>query len=131
MRAWEFMQGSPVKDKPVTKTGVHANPEHAAAMPNLMRFAGTKSRDYDFARISDYVAGSDGKNNPNAPEQSWAGRNNIAAPYTDVEAEMIKRACDAYDIEWDDVLDPEDSGVSREPNTVNTKSPIDPKARSR
>jgi hypothetical protein len=124
MRAWEFMQNHSAEEKSVTKTGVKPHPEHAATIPSLIRFAGTKSSDYDFARLSDYIAGSDGKNNPTAPDQSWAGRNNIAAPYTDIEAEMIKKACEEYGIEWDDVMEPDKSGYSEEPDTVNNKSPV-------
>jgi hypothetical protein len=124
MRAWEFMQNRSAEEKSVTKTGVKPHPEHESTIPRLLRYAGTKSGNYDFARLSNYVAGSNGKNTPNAPEESWVGRNSVATPYTDVEAEMIKKACEEYGIEWDDVMEPHKSGYSKEPDTVNNKSPV-------
>ena len=100
------------------------NKESESSLPGTHRVAGTADRHYDLARVMMYVAGSDGKNFPGIPQQSWVGRNNTAHPYSKIESEMLKHAYQMADVEWDDVLKPNSDNKSIEMRTINNVSPM-------
>lgn len=101
------------------------------AMPAAHRVAGTADRTYDLNRIMMAVAMADGKTIPNMPVQSWAGKNNIATPYTKLESDMLRHAYTANNAEWDDALKPNQQERSLETDSVNRTSPIAKPKRNR
>lgn len=121
MRAYEF-----ITETVIVKTGLKPNPESVAAAPGAHRVAGTADRLYDLCRVMMFVAGSDGVNFPTTPQQSWAGRNNTAHPYTKREADMLKHAYLLAGVEWQDVLDHNADNKSIEMSDTNKQSPIKP-----
>ena len=123
MRAYEFISEAKVA---LVKTGVKLRPEAEASLPGTHRVAGTADRLYDLCRIMMFVAGSDGVNSPHVPQQSWAGRNNTAHPYTKHEAEMLKHAYQLANVEWEDALAPNRDNKSVECDDTNVDSPVKP-----
>ena len=85
-----------------------------------MEFA---DRIYELNRIMMAVASNDGEEFVNPVDgESWIGRHDLAAPYTQEEADMLKLAYDAvgtkhYDLNKGDLR-------SQEHPAVNTDSPI-------
>lgn len=86
-----------------------------------MQFA---DRVYELNRIMMAVASTDGTFVPDLDGESWAGRNNIAAPYTPEEHAMLKKAYQAIGSHYEDLnkgdLD------SQEHPAVQTASPVKP-----
>jgi len=81
-------------------------------------------RIYELNRVMMAVASSDGVN-PLTPEidaESWAGRNNIATPYTKEEQAMLKQAFGAVGSHYED-LNAGDT-ASRELKSTNKQSPV-------
>lgn len=109
MRAREFV----LEDKAV-HTGIKPDKSVEYAMPGTHRVAGTADRLYDLNRVMMMVACADGKTQPPMPQESWAGRNNTAHPYTKVEADMLKHAYKAADVAWDDAIAPNPKNKSEE-----------------
>lgn len=122
MRAIEFI----TEDTKEVKTGIKMQKQFDASLPGTHRVAGTADRHYDLGRIMQIVAASDGKHFPVMPEESWAGRNNTAHPYTKVEADMLKHAYQLYGTDYDDVLKPNTENKSRELKDINLTSPVKP-----
>lgn len=79
-------------------------------------------RVYELNRIMMAVAQTDGTTLPEIDSESWSGRNNVAAPYTKIEQEMLKKAYQAVGSHHEDLnhgdLD------SEEHPAVNYTSPI-------
>lgn len=121
MRAKEFINEA-VKN--IVKNGIKLPKEHEASLPGTHRVAGTADRLYDLNRVMQFVAISDGINFPPIPQQSWAGRNNTAHPYTKLEAEMLKHAYRMANVDWEDALCPNPNNESQELNDTNRNSPI-------
>jgi hypothetical protein len=48
--------------------------------------------DYTFNRVGLAAAMCDGKNDPDIDYLSWIGKNKVTAPYTKVEADILKQA---------------------------------------
>lgn len=120
MRAKEFI----IENTTIVKTGIKPHKDAEAVMPGSHRVAGTADRTYDLNRIMMYVAATDGTTCPHIPMQSWAGKNNTAHPFSEVEAKMLKHAYQLAGIEWDDVLAPNQKNLSLEPDEVNRTSPL-------
>ena len=59
---------------------------------NKFRDAQFADRTYELNRIMMAVASTDGTFVPEIDGESWAGRNNVAAPYTPEEQDMMKMA---------------------------------------
>lgn len=84
---------------------------------------GRADRTYELNRIMMAVAMADGSDAPIAMDsESWAGRNDVAAPYTDVENKMMHQAFKAVgsshrDLNHGDLK-------SQELQSVNTTSPV-------
>lgn len=123
MRADEFISEAKTV---LVKTGLKPSPETLAALPGAHRVAGTADRLYDLCRVMMYVAGSDGVNFPHTPQQSWAGRNNTAHPYTKHESDMLKHAYQLANVEWQDALDPNENNTSEEMHDTHKRSPVKP-----
>jgi hypothetical protein len=80
-------------------------------------------RTYELNRVMMAVAMADGTNAPVVLDnESWAGRNNIAAPYTDVEEKMVHQAFKAIGSSHRD-LNHGDTRSQEHP-AVNTTSPM-------
>ena len=120
MRAFEFFY----EGKSEVKTGVKPHKDHEMTIPNAHRVAGTADRHYDLNRVMMLTATADGKHLPPFPPESWAGRNNLAFPYTPLEADMLKQVYQCLGYEWDDVLKPNPKKKSEEVKDVNSISPI-------
>lgn len=108
----------------IVKNGLKPRKSAEMAMPAAHRVAGTADRTYDLNRIMIAVAIADGKNIPDIPEQSWAGKNNIATPYSKLESDMLKHAYQATGAEWQDALHPNPHEKSLETANINKQSPI-------
>lgn len=89
---------------------------------NKFRDDNFADRIYELNRVMMAVASTDGTFVPEIDGESWAGRHDIAAPYTKQEQEMLKKAYEAtgsrhHDLNHGD-LD------SDEIPTVNKRSPM-------
>ena len=81
-------------------------------------------RVYELNRVMMAVASSDGVN-PLSPEidaESWAGRNNIAAPYTEEEQAMLLQAFGAVGSHYQDINNGDTR--SQELKSTNKASPV-------
>ena len=85
MRAREFVNEGKVG--PLSK-------RNAFATVGLHKFRDNQFADrvYELNRVMMAVAQADGKNDFEIDAESWSGRNNVAAPYTQEEHEMLKQA---------------------------------------
>tara|TARA_R110000868_G_scaffold91571_1_gene253819 strand:- start:170 stop:541 length:372 start_codon:yes stop_codon:yes gene_type:complete len=79
-------------------------------------------RTYELNRIMMAVASTDGTFVPELDGESWAGRNNIAAPYTPEEQEMLKMAYKAIGSHHEDLN--HGDLHSQEHPAVNITSPV-------
>lgn len=79
-------------------------------------------RVYELNRIMMAVASTDGTFVPELDGESWAGRNNIAAPYTQEEQDMLKKAYQAIGSHHEDMN--HGDLHSQEHPAVNTTSPV-------
>lgn len=89
---------------------------------NKFRDENFADRVYELNRVMMAVASTDGTFVPEIDGESWAGRHDIAAPYTRQEQEMLKKAYQAtgsrhFDLNHGDLK-------SDEHPAVNTKSPV-------
>jgi hypothetical protein len=122
MRANEFIIESNGGSNSGGKKG-KLHPDQEATMPKAHKFAGTQDRIYDLNRAMMAVASSDGKNFSHDPtEESWIGRSNMAAPYTETEHNMLHHAYKAIGIKIDDAVNSHGS----EPDDINNVSPHKP-----
>lgn len=118
MRANEF-----INEGKIGKVGKR----RAAATKGLNKFHDREYADriYELNRVMMAAACNDGDDFVEVVDsESWAGRNNVAAPYTEVEQRMLEKAYKAigavhYDLNHGD-LD------SEELNSTNTKSTLKP-----
>ena len=79
-------------------------------------------RVYELNRIMMAVASTDGTFVPELDGESWAGRNNIAAPYTPEEHDMLKMAYKAIGSHHEDLN--HGDLRSQEHPAVHTASPV-------
>jgi hypothetical protein len=83
MRAHEF----------ITETKGKLSKRQQQSTVGLNTFAVSQyDRTYDLNRVMMEVAATDGKIIPKLNSESWAGRHDVAAPYTQEEANMLKMA---------------------------------------
>lgn len=118
MRAHEFLS----EDK-VGKIGKRK--QQATVGLNKFRDINMADRVYELNRIMMAAASTDGTYVPDMDGESWAGRYNIATPYTKVEQEMLKKAyqavgSDHHDLNNGDLRSQELPGV----NTQSTVKPF-------
>jgi len=79
-------------------------------------------RVYELNRIMMAVAQTDGIIDPVVDGESWSGRNNVAAPYTKVEQDMLNKAFKAVGSHHEDLN--HGDMESKEHPAVNTTSPV-------
>jgi hypothetical protein len=93
MRAYEFITEASTKKNSKKKGAVPRNHEHAAQ--GIIRFKddGT-DRLYNLNQVMKATAMADGKSTKalDMDYESFAGKNNLAYPYTEVEHNMMKQA---------------------------------------
>lgn len=95
----------------------------------LHKFQDVEGRDrvYELNRVMMAMACASGES-PNEQldldAESWVGTNNLAVPYTEQEANMLKAAYKAVGSEWEDM----NSGdlESTELPSINKESPVKP-----
>ncbi len=117
MRAREFIAEQKVGD-------ISTRQRFATVGLNKFRDQQFADRIYELNRVMMAVAQTDGEIVPEIDGESWAGRHNVAAPYTDVEQKMLEKAYKAvgskhYDLNHGDM-------DSEEHPAVHTVSPIKP-----
>jgi hypothetical protein len=115
MRATEFV----AQDR-VGKMSKRQN--QATVGLHKFRDAQFADRVYELNRIMMAVASTDGTFVPELDGESWAGRNNIAAPYTQEEQDMLKKAYQAIGSHHEDMN--HGDLQSQEHPAVNTTSPV-------
>jgi hypothetical protein len=96
--------------------------QNATVGLNKFRDRQFADRVYELNRVMMAVAQTDGEITPELDGESWSGRHNVAAPYTDVEQKMLEKAYQAvgskhYDLNHGDL-------ESQEHPAVNTASPV-------
>jgi len=114
MRASEFISEGQ-KVGPLSKT-------KSFATVGLHKFSDVADRAYVLNRVMMAVASTDGVTSPDIDSESWAGRNDIAAPYTPIEADMLKLAYKAVGTDFRD-LNKGDLRSQEIPST-STASPV-------
>jgi hypothetical protein len=87
MRAEEFLNES-------TTGKISKRKQQATVGLHKFRDESFADRIYELNRIMMAAASTDGKIVPDMNSESWAGRHDIAAPYTKEEADMLKIAYD-------------------------------------
>jgi dipeptidase len=98
--------------------------QQATVGMDKFRDAQFADRVYELNRVMMAVAAADGIN-PLAPEvdgESWAGRNNLAFPYTPEEQKMLKDAFGVVGSHYEDLNNGDFK--SRELNSTNKTSPV-------
>ena len=117
MRAQEFV----VEHKKIGKL----SKRNQQATVGLHKFRDMEFADriYELNRIMMAAASNDGTEFVQPIDgESWAGRNDVAAPYTKVENDMMKKAYDAVGTKYWDLNDGDLR--SQEHPAVNTTSPM-------
>lgn len=115
MRAREFVAEQKVGD-------ISKRQRYGTVGLNKFRDGEFADRVYELNRIMMAAASTDGTFVPEIDGESWAGRHNVAAPYTKQEQEMLKKAYQAigskhYDLNHGDLR-------SQEHPAVNHSSPV-------
>jgi hypothetical protein len=84
-----------------------------------------RDRVYELNRVMMALAQANGESGEriDLDSESWVGTSNLAFPYTEVEANMLKAAYKAVGSEWEDLNSGDMKSV--ELPTTNTESPIE------
>jgi hypothetical protein len=115
MRAHEFLI-----EKHIGKIGKRKS--QATVGLNKFRDADLADRAYELNRVMMAAAATDGTFVPDIDNESWAGRYNLAMPYTDVEQRMLEKAFKAVGSEHEDLN--RGDLRSQELSSTNTTSPV-------
>ena len=115
MRAREFISEQKVGD-------ISTRQRFATVGLNKFRDKQFADRVYELNRIMMAVASTDGTFVPDVDAESWAGRHNVAAPYTQEEHNMLAKAYQAIGSEFHD-LNHGDTNSDEHP-AVQTASPV-------
>ena len=115
MRAHEFLI-----EKQTGKIGKRRS--QATVGLNKFRDKDLADRAYELNRVMMATAATDGTFVPKMDNESWAGRYNLAMPYTDVEQRMIEKAFQAVGSEYEDLN--HGDLRSQELESTNTLSPV-------
>ena len=115
MRAQEFLI-----EKQAGKIGQRRS--QATVGLNKFRDADLADRFYELNRVMMAAATTDGTFVPDVDHESWAGRNNVAMPYTDVEQDMLEKAFQAIGSEYKDLN--QGDLKSKELESTNKRSPV-------
>lgn len=99
------------------------SPRQQKSTIGLNTFASSQyDRTYDLNRVMMAVASTDGEIIPDLSSESWAGKNNTAHPYTQVEQDMLEIAYKAAGIPFKDLN--KGDLKSEELDSVNRTSPV-------
>lgn len=116
MRAYEFLNESTVgkigKRKQQATKGLHKFHDENYA-----------DKAYELNRVMMAAAATDGTFVPEMDRESWIGRNNIAAPYTKQEQDMLMQAYKAVGSAYTDINNG-DLRSREVDEIVNKKSPV-------
>jgi hypothetical protein len=115
MRAHEFLI-----EKQVGKIGQRRS--QATVGLNKFRDKDLADRVCELNRVMMAAACTDGTFVPKIDHESWAGRYNVAMPYTDVEQDMIEQAFRAVGSEYEDLN--HGDLKSKELDSTNKRSPV-------
>lgn len=115
MRAHEFLI-----EKHIGKIGQRKS--QATVGLNKFRDADLADRAYELNRVMMAAAATDGTFVPDIDNESWAGRYNLAMPYTDVEQRMLEKAFKAVGSEHEDLN--RGDLKSKELDSTNKRSPV-------
>ena len=115
MRASEFLI-----EKHVGKIGQRKSQSTVGL--NKFRDLDLADRFYELNRVMMAVASTDGTFVPDIDHESWAGRYNLAMPYTDVEQDMLEKAFRAVGSEYEDLN--HGDLKSKELESTNKRSPV-------
>jgi len=115
MRAHEFLI-----EKQTGKIGQRRS--RATVGLNKFRDVDLADRVYELNRVMMAAACTDGTFVPKIDHESWAGRYNVAMPYTDVEQDMIEKAFQAVGSEHQDLN--HGDLRSQELESTNKQSPV-------
>jgi hypothetical protein len=115
MRAHEFLI-----EKQTGKIGQRRS--RATVGLNKFRDVDLADRVYELNRVMMAAACTDGTFVPKIDHESWAGRYNVAMPYTDVEQDMIEKAFQAVGSEHQDLN--HGDLRSQELTSTNKQSPV-------
>ena len=85
--------------------------------------------DYTLYRLGLAVASTDGKTEPDVDDESWVGKWKLAAPYTQVEQDMLNLAYKAVGANVEDIN--HGDLRSQECDTINRVSPISVKKKNK
>ena len=88
----------------------------------INKFSNVSDRTYELNRVMMAVASTDGTFVPDIDHESWAGRNNLATPYTDIEQDMLEKAFQAVGVGYQDLN--HGDLKSKELESTNKKSPV-------
>ena len=115
MRAHEFLI-----EKHTGKIGQRRS--QATVGLNKFRDVDLADRVYELNRVMMAAASTDGTFVPDMDHESWAGRYNVAMPYTDVEQAMLEKAFQAVGSDYQDLN--HGDLRSQELESTNTTSPV-------
>jgi hypothetical protein len=115
MRASEFLI-----EKHVGKIGQRRSQSTVGL--NKFRDSDLADRFYELNRVMMAAASTDGTFVPDTDHESWAGRYNVAMPYTDVEQDMLEKAFQAVGSEYEDLN--HGDLKSKELDSTNKRSPV-------
>jgi hypothetical protein len=101
------------------------------AQRGMNKFSDAKkwNGDYTLYRLGLAVASTDGKTIPNVDDESWVGKWKLAAPYTQLEQDMLNLAYKAVDANVEDINNGDLR--SQEGPTVNKASPVATKKKNK
>ena len=115
MRAQEFLI-----EKHVGKIG-HRKSQSTVGL-NKFRDSDLADRFYELNRVMMAAASTDGTFVPDTDHESWAGRYNVATPYTDVEQRKLEKAFQAVGSDYEDLN--HGDLKSKELDSTNKRSPV-------
>ena len=115
MRALEFLT-----EKHAGKIGQRKS--QATVGLNKFRDADLADRFYELNRVMMAAACTDGTFVPDTDHESWAGRYNVAMPYTNVEQAMLEKAFQAVGSDYEDLN--HGDLKSKELESTNKRSPV-------
>jgi hypothetical protein len=101
------------------------------AQRGMNKFSDAKkwNGDYTLYRLGLAVASTDGKTIPNVDDESWVGKWKLAAPYTQLEQDMLNLAYKAVDANVEDINNGDLR--SQEGPTINKASPVATKKKNK
>jgi hypothetical protein len=113
MRAQEFL---------IEKHAGKIGKRKSQSTVGLNKFSDVSDRTYELNRVMMAVAATDGTFVPDVDHESWAGRNNLATPYTEAEQRMLEKAFRAVGSDYKDLN--QGDLKSKELESTHIASPI-------